>query len=145
MSYLPGVPNMGPAPIGPTIKVPSSVSVGKPSGIAAVAHGAGKPGNTQQLGSVVGKTGKGLTGIGGGNQAAHALNHYGKAPPPGISGMTGGSTVKPISEAGAGTRMIKGSGGGIRPHIRQGALGPGRMGAAGPSDSNYSQTSEDSE
>ncbi len=145
MAYLPGVPNAGPAPVAPTFKGPTSSSGrGAPSGVAAIAQKVGKPGNTQHLGSVVGKTGAGLTGIGGGNQGAHGQGHYGKVAPPGLSGMTGGTPPKPVSEHG-GTGMIKGSAGGIRTHVREGGLGPGRMSAPGPSNTNFSQQSGDSE
>lgn len=85
MAYLPGVPDVGPAPVSPT--------------------GGGKALKTEQLGSVVGRTGKGLTTVGGGDSAAHSLNHYGK---PTIHG------------------------GAIGRNIKKGGLGPGKMGMPGP-------------
>lgn len=105
MALLPGVPNVGPAPVSP------------------MAHSAGKPGKTEHLGSVVGRTGKGLTNIGGGDSALHSLNHYGKG----------------------GIGMIRGGSGSMKRNVRSGGLGPGFAGTAGPSDTNYSMQSEDTE
>lgn len=145
MSLLPGVPDMSPKPVNPTVAVSSKVGRGAPRGVAAIAHSVGKPGRTQHLGNITGRPGQGISNISGSAAGAAAANHYGKTPAAGLSGMTGGNTVKPISESHGGVRMIKGSGGGIRPHVREGGLGPGRFSTPGPSDSNYSQSSEDSE
>lgn len=144
MSYLPGVPDMRPAPVSPTIKSPASVTKGAPKGISAIAHSVGKPGSTQHLGSVVGKSGKGLNGLGGGSPAAHAMNNYGKQKAPGLIGgqqMAGG--VDPTAHKGA--QMVRGGSGGMRSHVRMGGLGPGKMSTPGPSDSNYSMNSGDTE
>lgn len=143
MSLLPGVPNMGPAPVSPTMKMPSITSVGKSSGIAAVAGSVGKPGNTEHLGSVVGRTGKGISNLGGGSSLAHSMNAYGKKPPALLGGTQMAGGVDPTAHAGA--KMIRGGSGGMRSHIRQGGLGPGSMGAPGPSDTNYSMNSGDTE
>lgn len=138
MALLPGVPNVGPAPVSPTVKVGAKVSLGKPaSGISAAAHSVGKPGNSEHFGSVVGRTGKGLTALGGGSSAAHSLNQYGKS-----SQLEGG--VDPTQHAGV--SQIRGGGmGKLNPHVRQGGLGPGKMSTPGPSDTDYSAQSEDVE
>jgi hypothetical protein len=146
MAYLPGVPNVGPAPVGPSLPVASHVDVGTHTGIAKVATTVGKPGNTQHLGSVVGRTGKGLTGVGGGNPMNHMQNHYGKsglpaAPTDGAS--VGGQSVGDPTQH-AGSRTIRGEAGGIRAHVREGGLGPGQLGMPGPSDS-FTDTSQDTE
>lgn len=144
MSYLPGVPDMGPAPVSPTIKTPSSLGVGRPHGIAAVAHTVGKPGRTQDLGSVVGRTGKGISTLTGGDPLAHSMNHYGKAAPPALLGgsqMTGG--VDPTEHAGV--KQVRGGSGGIRANPRTGGIGPGKMSTPGPSNTNYSMNSSDVE
>ena len=135
---------MGPKPVSPTISSPSKVGVGKPSGISAIAHSVGKPGNTQHLGSVVGKTGKGISALGGGSPAAHSMNNYGKQKAPGLLGgqqMTGG--VDPTAHKGA--MVIRGQSGAMRPHVRMGGLGPGKESTPGPSDTDYSMQSGDTE
>lgn len=103
MAYLPGVPDAGPAPLNTTV---------------------GKQTGTEHIGTVVGRTGKGLTSVGGGDPLAHSLNHYGKP---------------------AGSKQIRGLAGTMRHGVRAGGLGPGKMGVAGASDTNYSNTSEDTE
>jgi hypothetical protein len=144
MSYLPGVPDMGPAPVSPTIKTSASLGVGKPKGISAVAHSVGKPGNTQHLGTVVGRTGKGITALGGGSPSAHAQNNYGKVKTP---GLLGGQSMSPGTDptAHAGAKMIRGQSGAMRSHVREGGLGPGKMSTPGPSNSDYSMNSGDTE
>lgn len=109
MSYLPGVPDMGPAPANTTV---------------------GKQTATEHLGSVVGRTGKGMTSVGGGDPLAHSLNHYGK---PAAAGAM------------AGSKQVRGLNSTARHGVRAGGLGPGRMGTPGPSDTNYSNTSQDTE
>jgi hypothetical protein len=145
MGYLPGVPDMGPKPVSPTIASPSKVGVGKPTGISATAHSVGKPGNTQHFGSVVGKTGKGISALGGGNPAAHAFNQYGKpGKGPGALGgaqITGG--VDPTAHKGS--MVVRGQSGAMRPHVRMGGLGPGKESTPGPSDTDYSMQSGDTE
>ena len=121
MSLLPGVPNMGPAPVSPTIKVAGKASLGGPTGIAKTAQTAGKPGNTENLGSLIGRMGKGLTSAGGGNPAAHSISQYGK----GISGIAGGTD--PTAHAGA--KLIRGTAAG--PHVKRGGLGSGPQGMPG--------------
>jgi hypothetical protein len=130
---------MGPAPVSPATPGPSratvSIGKGKPTpGPSAAAHSVGKPGRTQHLGTVVGKPGKGLNSLGGGDLAAHAVNNYSKLP---------GSVVPVLAHKGA--QMIKGSAGGIRNHVRQGGLGPGKMSTPGPSNTDYSMNSGDTE
>lgn len=132
MSYLPGVPDMGPAPVSPTISTHTSVGKGGPQGIAAVASGVGKASRTQHLGSLIGRAGAGSTAAGGGNPLAHSIGHYGKTPPAtpllgGSAGMAGG--VDPTAHAGA--VMIRGGKGQMRSHIREGGLGAGQMGMPG--------------
>ena len=136
MSLLPGVPNMGPAPVSPTIKMAGKASLGGPSGIAKTAHAAGKPGNTENFGSVVGRMGKGISAIGGGNALAHSINHYGKGGPqvPGMQGLDGSAGIQPTAHAGA--SMIRGTKMGS--HIKRGALGPGPQGAPGANQPNNS-------
>ena len=136
MSLLPGVPNMGPAPVSPTIKVAGKASLGGPSGIAKTAQAVGKPGNTENFGSVVGRMGKGISAIGGGSSVAHSINHSGKNGPsfPGMEGMAGTGGVQPTAHAGA--SMIRGTS--MSQHIRKGALGPGKQGAPGPNSPNNS-------
>lgn len=145
MAYLPGVPNMGPAPVGPSLPVASKATVGAPKGIAATAAKVGKPGNTEHFGSVVGRTGKGISGIGGGSTSAHSQNHYGKSgmpAPPQLGGSQVEGGVDPTKHAGA--TIIRGQSGGIRAHVRQGGLGPGQLGMPGPSDS-FTDSSQDTE
>ena len=143
MALLPGVPDMGPKPVSPTIPGGANTTVGKPGGIAQVANSVGKPGNTQHLGSVVGRTGKGMTSVGGGDPLAHGFNHYGKKPPASLGGqqITGG--VDPTAHPGS--KQIRGGLTGGVHRVRSGGLGPERIGMPGPSDTNYSNTSEDTE
>jgi hypothetical protein len=147
MSYLPGVPNMGPKPVSPTVSVTKAGGgVGHSGGIGGLARSVGKPGNTEHLGSVVGRTGKGLTAVGGGNQAMHSLNNYGKAAkaPALLGGSQTAGGVDPTQHAGV--KQIRGSGlGQISSRVRQGGLGPGRASTPGPSDTDYSAQSEDTE
>lgn len=145
MAYLPGVPNVGPAPVSPTVKIAPSIGVGRPHGIAAVAASVGKPGNTEHLGSVVGRTGKGISNLGGGDSALHSLNNYGKTPkaPALLGGSQGAGGIDPTAHMG--TKMIRGGSGTMKRNIRSGGLGPGFAGAPGPSDTNYSMQSEDTE
>lgn len=133
MSYLPGVPDMGPKPVSPTVPGGANTTVGKPSGIAQVANSVGKPGNTQHLGSVVGRTGKGMTSVGGGDPLAHSVSQYGKT----------GAGTNPTAHGGA--KQIRGLSGTMRQGVRSGGLGPERLGMPGPSDTNYSNTSADTE
>ena len=137
MSLLPGVPNMGPAPVSPTIATPGKSAMGGPSGIAKIAQGVGKPGNTEHLGSIIGRTGKGMTSLGGGNSGAHSFSQYAKQPAAGalMGGELAGSSngVNPTAHPGA--KMIRGGGGGMRSHIRQGGLGAGDMGMPAPDNS----------
>lgn len=143
MSYLPGVPDMGPKPVNPTLSGGANTTVGKPNGVAAVANSVGKPGNTQHLGSVVGRTGKGMTSIGGGDPLAHGMSHYGKKAPALLGGQQTAGGVDPTAHAGS--KQIRGLSGTMRHGVRAGGLGPGRMGTPGQSDTNYSNTSEDTE
>jgi hypothetical protein len=148
MAYLPGVPNVGPAPVGPSLPVASHVDVGSHTGIAKTATTVGKPGNTQHLGSVVGRTGKGLTAVGGGNPMNHSMNAYGKngLPAPATNGASvGGESMGGVSPtAHKGAQIIRGGGGGVRAHVKEGGLGPGKMGMPGPSDS-FTDPSQDTE
>jgi hypothetical protein len=52
---------------------------------------------TENLGTVVGRVGAGLTTLGGGDQMAHSMNHYGKRPPASLIGfpMIGASLPVP--------------------------------------------------
>jgi len=109
MAYLPGVPNVGPKPV--------STAAAKPASPA-------KQIRTENLGSVVGRTGKGLTSLGGGDLAAHSLNHYGKP-----------AKSKSIA-------MIRGGVGGMKRNVRAGGLGPGFAGVAGPSDATSTQSQD---
>ena len=130
MSLLPGVPNVGPAPVNPTIKVSGKASLGGPAGIAKVAQTAGKPGNTEHIGSVVGRTGKGISSLGGGSSLAHSASQYAKMPGAGaIMGgeIAGAGGVDPTKHAGA--TIVRG--GAMRSHLRTGGIGPGNMGAPG--------------
>lgn len=54
--------------------------------------GPGKSVRRQDLGSVVGRRGPGLSQITGGDQDLHSVNHYGKKAPGGggLGGLTGG-------------------------------------------------------
>jgi hypothetical protein len=146
MSYLPGVPNVGPAPVGPSLPVASHVDVGSHTGIAKTATTVGKPGNTQHFGNVTGRMGKGLTALGGGDPSNHAQNHYGKsglpaAPTDGAS--LGGQSVGGVSPTQhAGMKEIRGTSAG--PHVKRGGLGPGPMGTPGPSDA-FTDPSQDTE
>lgn len=147
MSLLPGVPNMGPAPVstaaaGPTLRTPGSTGMGKPSGIAAIAAGVGKPGSTQHLGNLAGRSGKGISAITGGSPAQHMGNHYGKTAPALLGGQQMPGGVDPTAHAGA--NMIRGGSGAMRSHIRAGGLGPGPMSTAGDS-TNYSMNNPDQE
>lgn len=140
MSYLPGVPNMGPAPVSPTIKSGASIGKGKPTpGPSAAAHSVGKPGNTQHIGSIFGKPGAGGSSVGGGNPAAHSSGNYGKL----LGGQQMAGGVDPTAHKGA--QMIKGQSGTMRSHIREGGLGPGKMSTPGPSNTDYSMNSGDTE
>lgn len=99
MAYLPGVPDVGPAPVSPP--------------------GGGKTIAVQHLGSVVGRTGKGLTTVGGGDPIAHSLSHYGK---PGKNAIRGGK---------------------MGSHVKKGGLGPGAQGMPGPdTNTNITQDTE---
>lgn len=142
MSLLPGVPNMGPAPASPTARTGNSTSVGKPSGIGAVAAGVGKPGRTEHLGSVVGRTGKGISTLTGGDPMAHMGNHYGKKAPALLGGTQMAGGVDPTAHPGA--NMIRGGAGVMRSHIREGGLGPGPMSTPGNS-TDYSMNNPDQE
>ena len=137
MAYLPGVPNMGPSPVSPVVGG-SHTSVGAPKGIAAIAHQVGKPGYVEHHGSVVGRRSAGLTAVGGGNQAMHSMNHYGKKTPPLLAGSQLAGGNDPIAHPGI--RMIRGGSGQMRSHIREGGLGPGRMSTPGQSDTDYSMS-----
>jgi hypothetical protein len=136
MSLLPGVPNMSPAPVSPTIKIAGKANLGAPSGIAKVAQSAGKPGNTENFGSVVGRMGKGISNLGGGSQVAHSINHYGKSGPafPGMQGLAGTSGVQPTMHAGA--KLIRGTS--MGKHIKKGGLGSGPQGMPGGNSPNDS-------
>jgi hypothetical protein len=50
--------------------------------------GPGKSIKTQHMGSVIGRRGAGTSQITGGDQGAHAMNHYGKG---GIKDLMGGT------------------------------------------------------
>lgn len=146
MAYLPGVPNVGPAPVSPTIKMSSAGGKGSSGGIAAIAGRAGKPGNTEHFGSVVGRTGKGISNLGGGSSAAHSLSQYGKAAkaPALLGGQQGAGGVDPTQHLGV--KQIRGGGlGTINPRVKQGGLGPGFAGSPGASNTNYDATSGDTE
>jgi len=73
-SYLPSFGLMGPFMGGPT---PDPEKSGPPKSI-----------KRQELGTVVGRRGAGISQITGGDQGAHSMNHYGKK---GLPGMEGGS------------------------------------------------------
>lgn len=143
MALLPGVPDMGPKPVSPTLPGGANTTVGKPSGVAQVANAVGKPGNTQHLGSVVGRTGKGMTSVGGGDPLAHGFNHYGKNPPSLLGGQQSTGGVDPTVHPGS--KQNRGLSGATRHGVRAGGLGPEKLGMPGPSDTNYSNTSEDTE
>lgn len=118
MSYLPGVPDMGPAPVSPTPTGGAKSSLGAPKGISAIAHSVGKPGRTQNFGSVVGRTGKGISALGGGDQTAHSMNHYGKKAPALLGGSQMSGGVDPTAHAGS--KVVRG--GNMRSHLRTGGL-----------------------
>jgi hypothetical protein len=143
MSYLPGVPNMSPAPV----STAPAGGKGGTTGIAKIAATVGKPGRSQELGSMVGRHASGTsTHITGGDPLAQSLQHYGKKPPAMLGGTLGGNaTVDPTAHAGA--SMIRGGAGGIKPrgYLKYGGLGPGRMGAPGPNNTDYSMTDTDPE
>lgn len=141
MAYLPGVPDVGPAPGQSSLAQPSiakssfsGVGHGGTTGIGHLARSVGKPSRTEHLGTVVGRKGDGLTHITGGDPMQHMLNDYGKKAS--ISGLAGADIIHPTHHAGA--KVIKGQGGGIRPHVKEGGLGPGKFGRPGGS-GNYSQ------
>jgi hypothetical protein len=69
---------------------------------------------------------------------AHSLGHYGKNAPPLLGGSQNAGGVDPTAHAGM--KVIRGSSGGMRSHIREGGLGPGRMSTPGPSNQDYSMT-----
>lgn len=140
MSLVPDVPDMSPRPVQP----PVSVGQGKPHGIAALAHSVGKPQQRQNHGSVVGRQGAGLNGAGGGNQAAQAAGHYGKKVPAPFAAMAGATPVKPVSEH-PGTKIVKGSAGGMHGHVRGQALGMTKRGVPDPQPDNSVSSSGDIE
>lgn len=119
---------MGPAPVSP-VGAGANTTVGKPTGINAIAHSVGKPSNTQHLGSIIGKPGKGSTSVGGGDPLMHGISQYAKTP--------GG--MQPTQHPGASTIR----GGKIGSHIKKGGLGQGPMGMPGPNDD--VTTSQDTE
>lgn len=144
MSLLPGVPNMGPKPVMPSI----SPGIHGNTGAAGktFAHADPKGARAQSLGSPY--TGPRAT-VDRGDPLTRMMGHYGKTPPAGMAGMAG--SAPPIDPtAHAGSKMVRGSGGGMRPHIRQGGLGPkpvnsmGGTGTMGDS-SDYSMTDTDPE
>lgn len=130
---------MGPKPVGPTISGGAKVSQGAPHGIAATAHSVGKPGNTEHLGSLIGRSGKGLTSAGGGDPTMHSINHYGKNPPALLGGAPMAAGVNPTAHAG----MTAIRGGSMGKHVRKDGLGAGKMGM--PSPANYQPTGADTE
>lgn len=149
MAYLPGVPDVGPAPVSPVVGG-GKTSLGAPGGISARAHAAGKPGNVEHLGNIMPQgrnprsdSGGGFSSVGGGNPGLHSLGHYGKKAPPLMGGdqITGG--VDPTAHPGV--TMIRGGLGNPSRHVREGGLGPGRMSTPGPDNTNYSQQNTDSE
>lgn len=141
MSLLPGVPDVGPKPVSPTISGGAKISQGAPQGIAATANSVGKPGNTEHLGSIIGRTGKGLTSAGGGDPAMHSMSHYGKNAPSGLGGGVGqpAGGVDPTSHGG----MSAIRGGSMGKHVRKDGLGAGKTGM--PAAANYQPTTQDTE
>jgi hypothetical protein len=138
MAYLPGVPDMGPAPVSPIVGS-SKTPIGAPKGISAIAHSVGKPGHAQHLGNIVGTRGAGSTALGGGDPAMHSLGHYGKKAPPLLGGQTAG--IDPTAHAGA--NMIRGGGANpMRSHIREGGLGPGKMSSPGGPGTQYNMAGD---
>lgn len=140
--HMPSIGGGGGRSHGPTISSPSAKSgIGHPKGIAGLAHSVGKPGNTENLGNLhtAGYRAP-KAAIPGGDPMMHSMNHYGKpSASPAGGGLAGG--VDPTAHAGA--NVVRGAG--MREHIRQGALGPGMLGAAGPNFTNYSGMSFDQE
>lgn len=140
MSYLPGVPNVDPAPAGhATIQAPAKIGVGKQTGIGKIAGTVGKPGNTQHINNIGQPNhSKGIANITGGDAGLHSLNHYGKR----TVGQTGaalvGGSFSPVSEH-AGTNVVRGGSGGMGRHVKEGGLAPGKYFKPGDS-SNYSQS-----
>ncbi len=135
MAYLPGVPDVGPAPVSPTPHM-NNAGVGRSGGTAIghLARSVGKPGHTEHLGSVVGRRGAGMSTGTGGNPGMHSLGHYGKAPP-----LLGGAQIEggvdPTAHPGA--KVIRGGSGAMRSHIMVGGLGPGKGSTPGPVDNTY--------
>jgi hypothetical protein len=76
-------------------KAPSRASYlpaqGMGMGMDAEPASVGKGIRRQEMGSVVGRRGAGLSQITGGDQTAHSLGHYGKGGLPGLIGGSGGS------------------------------------------------------
>ena len=135
---------MSPGPVASTIKTPSTLGKGAVSSISATAHQVGKPGRTQHLGNITSMSPHTTprSGIGGGNPSAHAAGHYGKNPPAGVGGATGGNGIDPTAHGGV--TMIRGGAGTMRQHIREGGLGPGPGSTPGTS-ADYSMNSTDVE
>jgi hypothetical protein len=117
----------------------SKTPIGAPSGIAGLAHSVGKPGRTQNLGSLIGRRTAGLSANTGGNSAMQSLNHYGKGGAPMLDNTVAGG-VDPTAHAGA--KMVRG--GSMSPHIRSGGLGPNKISTPGPFDA-YSPHNADLE
>lgn len=129
---------MGPAPVSPVVSESahshaSGVGHAGTTAIGRLARSVGKPGHVEHLGSVVGRTGKGLTNIGGGAALAHMLNNYAKNPPPGLG--EGGTAVHPTRHPGS--IEVRGQAGEMDRHPKFGGLGPGRYSRPGPAKESY--------
>lgn len=146
MSYLPGVPNAGPAPVSPMAGGMKASRGGPSTGIAKTAASVGKPGRTQHMGSLTTTMPRATprTSVTGGDPMAHSMGQFGKSFSMPGSGMSGGSGVDPTQHAGV--SQVKGGMGGMGRRIKQGALGPGKAGAVGPNaTSGTSDTDMDAE
>ncbi len=144
MALLPGVPNVGPAPVQVAPHSSSAVGIGKQTGIAKIAAGAGKPHNTQHLGNLTSPSPRATprTSLTPGNPGARKLGQYGKAP--GLVGGGQGDGDTDVTQH-PGAKMVRGGMGGIKPHVREGGLGPGKMSTPGPSNTDYSMQNMDTE
>lgn len=143
MSYLPGVPDVGPAPVSPTggqgggIRVSPGSAKGHADKVFAKSDGKGA--KAEHLASPHARS-----TITGGDPLARLMGHYGKATPAPLQamGLGLGSGAQPTMHPGA--TLVRGGKGQMRTHIFQGGLGPGRMGQPGNS-TNYSMAKPDSE
>jgi len=138
MSYLPGVPDMGPAPVAP-MAAGAAGSKGMPHGIAGLANKVGKPGRSEQI-RTIGVKGAGNTSIGGGNPALHSLGQYGKNASKVLGNLDGAQAPKPTDHPGV--REIRGGAGQMRRNAVSGGLAEGRISSRG-TPSSFNMTDEE--